>query len=86
MGLDWQKNSFAHTSYFLYTSLLSLHDYDVKLPLFTFCGGREHKTAIFFFFFGTSIHSFRIQLQKNSPLLFCRIEQDGTNEIKFEAA
>ena len=36
---------------FLYISLLSLHDYDVKLPIFTFCGGREHKTAIFFFFF-----------------------------------
>ena len=36
---------------FLYISLLSLHDYDVKLPDFMFCGGREHKATTFFFFF-----------------------------------
>ena len=35
---------------FLYISLPSLHDYDVKMPNFTFCGGREHKTTTFFFF------------------------------------
>ena len=35
---------------FLYISLPSLHDYDVKLPNFTYCGGREHKTVTFFFF------------------------------------
>ena len=28
----------------------SLHDYDVKVPNFTFCGGRKHKTTTFFFF------------------------------------
>ena len=27
----------------------SLHDYDVKMPNFTFCGGRKHKTTFFFF-------------------------------------
>ena len=52
---------------FLYISLLSLHDYDVKLPNFTFCGGLEHKTMTLFFFFWTLIQSFRIQLKKNSP-------------------
>ena len=34
---------------FLYISLPSLHDYDVKMRNFTFCGGREHKTTFFFF-------------------------------------
>ena len=32
-------------------SLASLHDYDVKIPNFTFCGGREHKTTTFVFLF-----------------------------------
>ena len=35
----------------VYISLPSLHDYDVKLPNFTFCGGREHKTRTLFFLF-----------------------------------
>ena len=30
--------------------LLSLHDYNVKVPYFTFCRGREHKTTTLFFF------------------------------------
>ena len=34
---------------FLYISLPLLHDYDVKMPNFTFCEGREHKTMTFFF-------------------------------------
>ena len=37
---------------FLSISLPSLHDYDVKLPNFTFGGGRDHKfktTTPFFF-------------------------------------
>ena len=32
----------------LYISLLSLHDYDVKRPNFTFYGGREGKATNFF--------------------------------------
>ena len=32
----------------LYISLPSFHDYDVKLPNLTFCGGREQKTTTFF--------------------------------------
>ena len=32
----------------LYISLPSFHDYDVKLPNLTFCGGREQKTTTLF--------------------------------------
>ena len=34
---------------FLYIFLPLLHDYDVKVPNFTFCGGREHRTTTSFF-------------------------------------
>ena len=54
---------------FFYISLPYLHDYDVKMPNFTFCGGREHKKTISFFFRWTLIQSFRIQLQKTLPTL-----------------
>ena len=72
--LEWQKsNRFIVAKQqlctcnhaFLYISLLSLHDYSVKVSNFTFCQGREHKTTTFFFFSWTLIQSFRIQLQKN---------------------
>ena len=47
------KTTILHVHHaFLHISLPSLHGYDVKMPDFTFCGGREHKaTTIFFFFF-----------------------------------
>ena len=35
---------------FLYISLPSLPDYNGKMPEFTFCRGREHKTTTFFSF------------------------------------
>ena len=40
--LNRQNNNFVSTSHFsgLYVYLLSLHDYDVKIPYFTFYGGR----------------------------------------------
>ena len=57
IGLDKQNNNFARASNFFFPSL---HDYDVKVPNFTFCGGREHKTTNFFFFSWTSIQYFRI--------------------------
>ena len=37
----------VHASRFSYISLPSLHDYDAKLPNFTFYGRREHKTTTF---------------------------------------
>ena len=53
---------------FLYISLPSVHDYDVKMPNFTFCGEREHKT--------TTLQSFRIQLQKKLAIF------DKLNEME----
>ena len=35
---------------FLYNSLKSLHDYDMKIPNFTFGEGRKRKIMTFFFF------------------------------------
>ena len=49
-------------TFFWYISLPSLHDYDLKVPNFTFCGGCEQKTTIFFFVSSTSMQSFRILL------------------------
>ena len=54
---------------FWYIPLLSLHAYNMKLPNFTFCEGRECKTMTFFFFSSSSMQSFRIQLQKTLPTL-----------------
>ena len=50
IGLVWQNNNSACATDLLYTPLLSLHDYNVTIPNFMFCGGREHKTTTFFFF------------------------------------
>ena len=61
------KNNCTYITLFLYISLPSLHDYNMKVRKFTFCRGREHKTTTFFFFSWTLIQSFRIQLQKNLP-------------------
>ena len=35
---------------FWYISLPTLHEYDVKMPIFTFCGGRKHNAMTFLFF------------------------------------
>ena len=57
IGLDWQNKQLCTCiTFFLYISLPSLHDYDVKIPNFTFSGGREHKTTTSFFFSWTIIH------------------------------
>ena len=46
------KTTTLHVDHaFLYISLQLLHDYNVKLPSFTYYGGREHKTTMFFSFF-----------------------------------
>ena len=44
---------------FLYISFPSLHNYDVKKPIFRIYGGLEHKTTTAFFFFSwpTRIHA-----------------------------
>ena len=52
-GMDLiSKTTTLHVHHaFLYISLPSLHEYDVKMPNFTFCRGREHNTTTFFFLF-----------------------------------
>ena len=65
ISLDRQNNNFARASRFLYISLSPWHDYNVKLPNFTFCQRREQKTTTFFFFSWTLMQSFRIQLKKS---------------------
>ena len=54
---------------FLYISLPLLHDYDVKMPIFTFYGGRKQATTSFSFSFWTWVWSQRNQLQGNWPTL-----------------
>ena len=53
---------------------------------FTFCRGREHKKAIFFFFSWTLMQFFGIHLQKHFSSIQWRIKGDGISVIKFEAA
>ena len=49
LALDQQNNNglFVRASRFLYISLPSLHNYDVKLPNFTSYGRGENKTTTF---------------------------------------
>ena len=44
-----------------------LHDCDVKVPNFSFYGGRKEATTKFYFSFCTWVWSQRIQLQEGSP-------------------
>ena len=45
------KTTSLHVHAFLYISLPLLHDYDVKMPSFTFYGGRKTSDDKLFFFF-----------------------------------
>ena len=45
-----------------FLQLLCTIDYDVKIPHFTFCGGRKHKTTTFFLFSWTSIRNSLLEL------------------------
>ena len=54
----------------LFCSFLCCHcTKDLKMPYFTFCGGREYKKTTFFFFSLTSIQSYRIHIQKKLPTI-----------------
>ena len=44
-SLNKQNNNSARAARFLHTSLPSLHDYDRKMPNFTFYGGRKQATG-----------------------------------------
>ena len=50
IGLDWQNNNFERASrFFVHFFAVVAPDYNVKVPEFTFCRGREHNTKTFFF-------------------------------------
>ena len=52
IGLDWQNNNFARASPFVvHFFAVAARIQREKVPNFTFCRGREHKTTIFFFLF-----------------------------------
>ena len=51
IDIDKQNNNFARAHAFLYISLPSLYDYNVKLPNFSFCRGREQTDNNFLFLF-----------------------------------
>ena len=45
------ENNLARASRFFVHFFAVVHDYNVKVPNFTFRGGRDYKTATFFFLF-----------------------------------
>ena len=52
-GFSRQNNNFARASHFFVHFFFFLHEYDVKLPNFTFKGGRKQATTKFLFSFST---------------------------------
>ena len=66
IGLGWQNINFHLHHAFLYISVLSLHDYYVKLPNFTFCRAREHKARTLFFPELYSCFGFWVSLRRQS--------------------
>ena len=85
VGLDRQNNNFARASRFLvHFFAVTTRLYHVKVPNFTFCGGREHSRETFLFFSSISIQSFIINSRKICKHLTNWI--DGISSIKFEAA
>ena len=55
-------------------ALPSLHDYDVKMPNFTYCGVREHKTTTLFFFSWTSLPSYKHERGWENSRQLCKPE------------
>ena len=49
IALDWQNNNFTRASrVFVHEiSFWSLHDYDMKMPIFTLYKGHKHETMNF---------------------------------------
>ena len=65
IGLLSKTSGFHARHAFWYISLPLLHDYDVKIPNFTFYVGRKQATTKFSFSFVTRVQSPRNQLQGN---------------------
>ena len=78
-----RKTTTLHVHHtFLYISLPSLHDYDVKMPNSKFYGGRKQATTNLFFSLNLSA-----VLKKSTPGKFaytCHFQQIGMNATKFE--
>ena len=55
---------------FLYIYLLSLHDYNVKVPYFMICWGQKHKITTFFFFSWTLIQSLEFNSKNIKLVIF----------------
>ena len=84
---NWQNNNFARASrFFVHTYFLAVvaRQQSEKVPDFTFCRGREHKTTTFLFFSWTLIQSFRIQLQKNLPT-FGELNKNKGDKVRGSA-
>ena len=76
-AIGWiSKTTTLHVHHaFLYISLPSRHDYDGKMPNFTFCGGRKQATVKFSFSFWTWIWFLGIRLNKSS-LAFDKVNHE----------
>ena len=73
--------TFSHA--FLYTSLTLLHDYDVKMPNFTFYRRRKQATAKFSVSFWTWVRS--QEIYRPGKFAYIRhFQQIGINTTKFE--
>ena len=83
IGLDWQNNitlQMHHAS--LYISFTSLHDYDMKMPNFTFC--KDVNTRQGFSFPERRYSLLKFNSRKKIANIW-QIEHDGISAIKFEA-
>ena len=75
-GLDWQNNNLQVHHTFLFIFLPSLHDYDVKMPIFTFCGRREYKKRLSFSFPELRFSLSEFNSRKNLPTFDELIEME----------
>ena len=66
------------------TPLPSLHDYNVKVPDFTFCRGWKDKTTLLFFY--SELWYSLLEFNSKKIANLWRIKRDGISAIKFQAA
>ena len=79
-----RKTTTLHVHHaFLYISLPSLHDYDVKMPNCKFCGGRKQATTNLFL----SALNLGVVLKKSTPGKFaytCHFQRIGIKPTRIE--
>ena len=69
---------------FLYISLPSLHDYDVKMPNCKFYVGRKRATTNFFNFPSLKLSALLKKSTRGKFAYICRFHQIGINATVFE--